>query len=64
MKQALILILIALNFHGCLYLNDRGLSTRYYNDCKEYYDSMGMYHKQCDKNLIDYEDVNPKKLLP
>jgi len=64
MKKALILILIALNFQGCLYLNDRGLSTRYYNDCKEYYDSMGTYHKQCDKNLIDYEDVNPKKLLP
>lgn len=64
MKKALILTLIVLNFQGCLYLNDRGLSTRYYNDCKEYYDSMGVYRKQCDKNLIDYADLAPKKSHP
>ncbi|WP_324791679.1 hypothetical protein [Sulfuricurvum sp.] len=30
---------------------------RYYNDCEEYYDAQGYYHKQCDKNLIDYKDI-------
>ncbi|MBN2963736.1 hypothetical protein JWV37_02995 [Sulfurospirillum sp. T05] len=62
MKKALILILFALTFQGCLYLNDRGVSTRYYNDCKEYYDSMGVYRKTCDDNLVDFSDLNPKKL--
>ncbi len=53
MKTLLITIFIVLNFTGCLYLNDRGVSTKYYNDCREYYDSMGIYHKKCDKNLIE-----------
>ena len=57
MKNTLILILISLFFNGCLYVNDRGISTQLYNECKEYYDSMGVYHKVCDKNLIEYEDV-------
>jgi hypothetical protein len=56
MKQILILTL-ALLFSGCLYVNDRGIDTHYYNDCKEYYDSMGIYHKTCDKNLVEYKDV-------
>jgi len=56
MKKILILILPFL-FSGCLYVNDRGIDTRYYNDCKEYYDSMGIYHKTCDENLIEYQDV-------
>ncbi len=54
MKKVLIFIFIIVNFSGCLYLNDRGIDTRYYNECHEYYDSMGVYHKKCDKNLIDY----------
>lgn len=29
---------------------------RYYNDCEEYYDAQGYYHKQCDKNFVDYSD--------
>ena len=56
MKRLLIFILPLL-FGGCLYINDRGMDTRYYNDCKEYYDSMGIYHKACDKNLIEYQDI-------
>ncbi|HIP30766.1 MAG TPA: hypothetical protein EYG93_04510 [Sulfurospirillum arcachonense] len=56
MKKILILILPFL-LGGCLYVNDRGIDTRYYNDCKEYYDSMGIYHKTCDENLIEYQDV-------
>ncbi|WP_084607362.1 hypothetical protein [Sulfurospirillum arcachonense] len=56
MKKILILILPFL-FSGCLYVNDRGISTRYYNDCKEYYDAVGMYHKVCDENLIEYQKI-------
>jgi hypothetical protein len=56
MKKALILILPLL-FSGCLYVNDRGIDTRYYNDCTEYYDAMGVYHKKCDKNLIEFKKV-------
>ena len=53
-----ILILIPLIFlQGCLYFNDRGVSGRYYNDCKEYYDAMGIYHKECDENIMDYKTV-------
>lgn len=61
MKKVLILIFTVVNFQGCLYLNDRGVSTQYYNDCKEYYDSMGVYHKKCDKNLVDYDDLKINK---
>jgi len=56
MKTILILIPLFL-FQGCLYFNDRGVSGRYYNDCKEYYDSMGIYHKDCDENLVEYKTV-------
>jgi len=56
MKKILILILPFL-FSGCLYVNDRGIDTHYYNNCKEYYDSMGIYHKTCDENLIEYQDI-------
>jgi len=57
MNLALILI-IPLFFTGCIYFNDRGVSNEYYNECHEYYDSMGIYHKNCDKNLIEYKDVS------
>ncbi len=56
MKKLLILI-FPLIFSGCLYVNDRGIDTHYYNDCKEYYDSMGVYHKVCDENLIEFRDI-------
>ncbi len=56
MKYLLILI-IAFLFSGCLYVNDSGISNRYYNDCHEYYDAMGIYHKECDKNLVNFKDL-------
>ena len=56
MKKIPILILPFL-LGGCLYVNDRGIDNHYYNDCKEYYDSMGVYHKTCDKNLIEYQKI-------
>jgi hypothetical protein len=42
---------------GCVYVNERGLSIYRYNDCKEQYDSMGFYRKECPKNVIDYGDI-------
>jgi hypothetical protein len=56
MKKLLILILPFL-LSGCLYVNERGIDTRYYNECKEYYDSMGIWHKSCDKNLLEFQDI-------
>ena len=57
MKKILVLI-IPFFFQGCIFFNDRGIDTRYYNRCHEYYDAQGFYHKECDKNLIDYEKLN------
>nr|WP_306810975.1 hypothetical protein [Campylobacter helveticus] len=37
---------------GC-FVNERGISSRYYDDCKEYYDASGAYHKECPKNWVD-----------
>lgn len=51
------MLFILFLFNGCLYLNDRGISTTYYNDCHEYYDALGIYHKKCDKNLINYKEL-------
>ena len=42
---------------GCVYFNDEGVGTRLYRDCKEYYDAEGIYHRECDKNLVDYHDL-------
>ncbi|MBE0492048.1 MAG: hypothetical protein IBX44_07335 [Sulfurospirillum sp.] len=56
MKKLLIPIVPFL-FSGCLYVNDRGIDTHYYNTCKEYYDSMGVYHKQCDENLLEFQSI-------
>ena len=37
---------------GC-FVNERGLSNRFYDDCTEYYDASGTYHKSCPKNWVD-----------
>ena len=55
--KTILILLIALLFQGCLYFIDRGVSGRYYNGCKEYYDAMGIYHKECDENLVEYKTV-------
>ncbi len=54
----LLILLPALLLHGCLYFNDTGVSTRLYNDCKEYYTADGVYVKECPKNLVDYSDLD------
>ena len=55
--KTILILLIALLFQGCLYFNDRGVSNQYYNGCTEYYDAMGIYHKECKENLVEYKTV-------
>jgi len=54
-KNIIFLIITLIFFSGCL--NKRGISSTYYNDCAEYYDARGYYHKTCDENLVEFEDV-------
>lgn len=54
-KKIFFFSLVGVIISGCF--NDRGVSLRYYNDCEEYYDAQGYYHKQCDKNVADYSDA-------
>ncbi len=54
----LLLISIALFFSACV--NTHGISTRYYSECKEYYDLQGFYHKDCDDDIITYEEAGNK----
>lgn len=56
--KTILILLTGLLLQGCLYFNDRGVSNRYYSDCKEYYDGMGTYQKECDENLLDYKTVS------
>ena len=50
---------LPLVFSAC-YLNERGISSTYYNDCKAYYDAAGVYHEGCEPNIIEFSDA--KKL--
>lgn len=54
-KNIIFLIISIILFTGCV--NKRGISSSYYNDCREYYDARGYYHKTCDENLVEFEDV-------
>lgn len=54
MKNIILLIFILFFLSGCLWFNERGISTRQYNGCKEYYDATGAYQKKCDKNVVDW----------
>ncbi|HEX5623239.1 MAG TPA: hypothetical protein VFX57_02235 [Sulfuricurvum sp.] len=61
MIYTIVPLIVIIMFTGCF--NDRGVSLRYYNDCEEYYDAQGYYHKKCDPNIMDYSDVK-KALTP
>ncbi|WP_456404155.1 hypothetical protein [Hydrogenimonas sp.] len=61
MKYFLILPILLLT-SGCVYFNEDGISSERYRDCIEYYDADGRYHCECDKNLIDYDEI-PDTLL-
>jgi len=61
MKRFYIYILILLFFQGCVYFHENGdgdyrfgVSTHKYRDCVEYYDASGIYHRECNDDLIDY----------
>jgi len=55
----LILLFILIIFSGCV--GRRGISAKYYNDCKEYYDVQGYYHKKCDdSDMITYKEIKDK----
>lgn len=50
--KTIMTLALTLLFSGCTYVNECGVSTHYSNDCREYYDSMGIYHKECPKNNV------------
>ncbi|EPP1573098.1 hypothetical protein ACUMG2_000626 [Campylobacter lari] len=51
-KKIFFIGFVVLFFGGC-FVNERGISNRFYDDCKEYYDASGIYHKECPKNWVD-----------
>ena len=55
MKTLYALFATALLLSGCV--NERGISGRYYNDCREYYDAQGYYHKKCDENIVEFKEL-------
>ncbi len=54
--------ILFLSMQGCVYFNEDGISTHRYRDCVEYYDAEGVYHCECDENIVDYSEL-PDKLL-
>ena len=54
-KNIIFLIVPLLFFSACM--NKRGISANYYNECREYYDARGYYHKLCDKNLVEFTEM-------
>jgi len=60
-RFVMLFLALMLLLQGCVYFNDEGIGKRKYRDCVEYYDAQGLYHKECDPNLIDYDEI-PDKL--
>lgn len=51
-----LILLALLIFSGCV--GKRGISLKYYNDCNEYYDMQGYYHKDCDdEGMVTYKSI-------
>ena len=64
MIKLLFISLSILLFSACV--NKRGVSTKYYNKCREYYDYQGEYHKVCDENeVLEFQTIKdiPKKTV-
>ena len=61
MMKYIPIILIPFLFLGCF--NRTGISAKYYaNECSEYYDMQGFYHKDCkDDNVISYKEIGEQK---
>ncbi|MCX2683105.1 hypothetical protein OQH60_04655 [Campylobacter sp. MIT 21-1685] len=56
MKLYSITLFLSFTLAGC-FVNERGVSNRFYDECKEYYDASGSYHQECPKNWIDLKMV-------
>ncbi|EKF6228154.1 hypothetical protein OZ181_001276 [Campylobacter coli] len=52
MKKYILMLALLFGISGC-FANERGISNRFYDDCHEYYDASGTYHKDCPKNWVD-----------
>ncbi|HEB7606215.1 TPA: hypothetical protein RZI58_000062 [Campylobacter coli] len=52
MKKYILVLALLFGISGC-FVNERGISNRFYDDCHEYYDASGTYHKDCSKNWVD-----------
>ena len=52
MKKYILMLALLFGISGC-FVNVRGISNRFYDDCHEYYDASGTYHKDCPKNWVD-----------
>lgn len=52
MKKICATLALATLFCGC-FINERGISNRFYSDCKAYYDATGTYKEECPPNWID-----------
>lgn len=46
------IVVSSLFLFGCVYKNECGYSTNYYNDCVEGYDAQGIYFKKCPQNNL------------
>jgi len=55
-RTALYSLLSLLLLSGCVHRH--GISAKYYDDCKEYYDFQGYYHKECrDDYMFTYKEI-------
>ncbi len=55
MIKIILLAITAFIFSGCV--NKHGISLQPYDDCKEYYDFQGFYHKECgEKDIISFKN--------
>lgn len=52
MKKICVTLVLTTLFCGC-FINERGISNRFYSDCKAYYDATGTYKEECPSNWID-----------
>ncbi|MEA2099485.1 MAG: hypothetical protein U9P72_05070 [Campylobacterota bacterium] len=50
MAKVSIFILTLIFFTACV--SREGISLKYHNECKEYYDMQGYYHKKCDDSMM------------
>jgi hypothetical protein len=60
MRVLFLLLSTLMIFSGCV--NKRGISMRYYDECNEYYDAQGYYHKDCSENMVDFPKSVQDKL--